>query len=342
VLAFSADGGSTWASHRLPEGAGAASQAVCGPSNKGGLCFATSLTPQVYFSDPRQGWVVLQEQSFGVADLFRTLNGGATWALVTRIDIHKEFGLSLNNEPTADGTRADPTLRGQFVFRGSSLAWFVPFGTSSVILQGSAPADSLTLFQSTDGGLNWEAQKIAIPNGVSANDPGIVALKFFNDRQGILELVVNPRSGSCGAVATCGGTLIENRFVYTTTDGGTSWSSPIAVPQPTYYASMRYIDAEHWVGWPYGGGWISTSDAGQHWQVVPGVGQFGDPPAPGAGLPGQLPADYPLRSIYGFLDASHGWALPYQGTDPNVVGVALFFTDDGGLNWHPASLPELA
>ena len=104
---------------------------------------------------------------------------------------------------------------------------------------------------------------------------------------------------------------------------------------------MRYIDAEHWVGWPYGGGWISTSDAGQHWQVVPGVVQFGEPPAPGGGLPGQLPADYPLHSIYGFLDASHGWALPYQGTDPDLLGVALFLTDDGGLDWHPASLPEL-
>jgi photosystem II stability/assembly factor-like uncharacterized protein len=334
ALVFSSDAGTTWQLRRLPAGATGASQSVC----KRGLCGSAPVAPQVYFLDSRQGWVVSQEQSFGIADLFRTSDGGANWTLVTKIDVNKEFGLSLNNEPTADGTRADAKLRGQFAFRGTSLAWFVPLGSSSVIPPGSTPLDSLTLFRSTDGGLNWEPQKIAIPTGVSASDPGVVSLKLFDDRQGILELVVNPRSGSC---ATCGGTLIEKRFVYTTSDGGTTWSSPIAVPQPTYYASMRYIDAEHWVGWPYGGGWISTSDAGQHWQVVPGVPQFGEPPAPGAGLPGQLPADYPLRSIYGFLDASHGWALPYQGTDPNVRGVALFFTDDGGLNWHPASLPEL-
>jgi photosystem II stability/assembly factor-like uncharacterized protein len=341
TLAFSSDGGATWESRRLPSGARAASQTACGPAYKGGKCFAEPLAPAVYFLDPRHGWVVSQEQSFGVADLFRTSDGGAKWTLATKIDITKEFGLSLNNDPLADGTRQDANLRGQFVFRGTSLAWFVPFG-SSLIPPGSALPDSLTLFRSTDGGVSWTPEKIAVSTEISAGDPGVVTLKFFNDQQGILEVVVNPRTGPPGCVAaTCGGTIVERRFVYTTSDGGLNWSRAIAVPQPTYYESMRFIDADHWVGWPYSGGWISTSDAGQHWQVVAGVGQFGEPPAPGAGLPGQLPADYPVHSIYGFLDASHGWALPYQASDPNVRGLALFFTVDGGLNWYPASLPEL-
>lgn len=207
---------------------------------------------------------------------------------------------------------------------------------------GQYPPDSLTLFRSTDEGSSWIPQKIAIPSGVSASDRGVLALKFFNDQQGILEVVVNPRTGLPGcAPATCSGPIVEKRFVYTTSYGGVTWSSAIAVPQPTLYASMRYIDAQHWVGWPYGGGWISTSDSGQHWQVTTGVVQFGNRPAAGTGLPPQLPANYPLSDLYGFSDASHGWALPYQVTNPNVRGVALFLTDDGGLNWHPASLPEL-
>lgn len=336
VLAFSSDAGATWQSRRLPAGATGASETLCAPPYKGGKCASASIAPQVYFLDPRQGWVVSQEQSFGTADLFRTTDGGANWTLVTTIDVNKDFGLTLNNEPAADGTRADATLRGQFVFRGTSLAWFIPPG--SCVPQGPSfcgpPVGSLHLFRSIDGGLTWKSQSVPAPLGVSATDPGTMSVKFFNDRQGILELVVNP---------PVGGGIVEKRFVYTTSDGGITWSSPIAVPQPSFYASMRYIEAEHWVGWPYGGGLISTSDAGQHWQVVPGGVQFGEPPAPGAGLPGQLPADYPLRGLYGFIDPSHGWALPYQTPtgDPNARGLALFVTSDGGVNWHPLSLPEL-
>lgn len=154
----------------------------------------------------------------------------------------------------------------------------------------------------------------------------------------VLELVVNPRL-PCDPAS--GGEVVEDRFVYTTADGGISWSTPVSVPEPSYLEEMRYIDSQHWVGWPYGGGWVSTSDAGKTWTVVQSAGQFGDPPMPGQGLPVQLPDSRPNAS-FGFVDSAHGWAVPYRtASDPNVRGVALYLTNDGGQTWQPASLPEL-
>jgi hypothetical protein len=332
ILASNSGGGSNWSSYSLPSDAGKATQTICAPATKGGSCSQAKLSPQVYFLDQRQGWALSQEQSYGIADLYRTTNAGAGWVLVGRIDLHAQFGLNLGGV-SGTGDTVDHMLRGQFIFGRNAVAWFIPQGSSlPQFPRGGTRVDALRLFRSTDGGLTWKALAVVASAEVAASDPGAMSLKFFNDHQGVLELVVSPPSG---------GSIVEKRFVYTTSDGGTTWSSAIAVPQPSRYASMRYVDMQHWVGWPYGGGWISTSDGGQHWQFIADKVQFEERPVADGGLPPQLPASYPLRDMFGFLDASHGWALPYQGRDPNVRGVALFVTNDGGVNWHPVGLPEL-
>jgi hypothetical protein len=274
--------------------------------------------------------VVYQEQSFSIADIWRTTNAGASWSLVGRMDLDKEFGLNLSEGVAATNGAVDHSLPGEFTFEGNSVAWYLP--QASYVPLAAMASDPLKLFRSIDGGLTWHPQRLALPAGVAATDPASMSIKFFNDREGVVEVVVNPPDN---------GRIVEKRFVYTTADGGATWSSPIPVPEPGLYESMRYIDSQHWVGWPYGGGWLSTADAGQHWRVVPAVAQFGEPPASNSGLPGQLPASYPVRDLYGFVSSSNGWALPYQMGSNDTRGVALYVTSDGGINWTPVSLPEL-
>jgi len=315
---YSGDGGATWTRHALPESAW--------------------ISPILYFIDPRDGWVLAQEQSFNVADLFRTTDAGANWTLVGRIDLAKQFGLDLANGPALPDGSATHALAGQLVFSAGSVAWFVS-QPSCVSDLGSTGRDLYGVFRSTDGGLNWTPTHLASPEGLAGSGVVVPSVTFFDASRGVSELVVNPHS--CDPQS--GYALVEHRYVYTTTDGGATWSTPIAVPQPSLYEEMRYIDLQRWVGWPYGGGWISTSDAGRHWTVVQSTGQFGDRLAAGQGLPQQLPADYPLRAQFGFVDSAHGWAVPYQTAgDPNKRGVVLYLTDDGGSTWRPASLPELA
>ncbi len=334
VLLYSRDAGANWTSHGLPEGAGQAVETGC----KGGHCASTTISPLVYFVDPREGWVLTQEQSFNIADLYQTTNAGANWTLVGKINLNQQFGLDLaKGSPLGNGI-IDHSLVGQFVFSTSSLAWFVP-QPSCVPDLGSTGWGRNRMFRSTDGGLTWTPTNLASPTGLIGSASVVPSVNFFDNHRGVLDLVVNPRS--CDPQS--GYAILERRFVYTTADGGTSWSTPTSVPQPSHYSEMRYIDPQHWVGWPAGGGWISTSDAGQHWTVVQTAAQFGDRPAAAQGLPPQLPDNYPLNDQFGFVDPAHGWALPYQTSgDPNARGVTLYLTNDAGSTWRPSSLPELA
>jgi photosystem II stability/assembly factor-like uncharacterized protein len=329
VLLYSKDAGATWSRHGLPQGAGKAIETGC----KQGQCVQRPISPLVYFIDPRNGWVLSQEQTFNIADLYRTTDAGASWTLLGRLDVNKLFGLDL-----ASGTRlGDNSLFGQLVFSTDSVAWFVPLSPCVSDLASTTWARN-RVFRSADGGIDWTPIDLASPTGLTGSSWLVPTVTVLDARNAVLELVVNPRL-PCDPASS--GQVVEDRFVYTTADGGITWSTPVSVPEPSYLEEMRYIDPQHWVGWPYGGGWISTSDAGKTWNVVQSAGQFGDPPVPGQGLPVQLPASRP-NAPFGFVDSVHGWALPYRiAADPNARGVALYLTNDGGQSWLPASLPEL-
>jgi photosystem II stability/assembly factor-like uncharacterized protein len=65
-------------------------------------------------------------------------------------------------------------------------------------------------------------------------------------------------------------------------------------------------------------GFMHTSDAGQHWNVLPAN-------------------SVQVVEWFEFLDPSRGWALAGES-----AGVSLYETTDGGATWTSLSLPELS
>ncbi len=315
LVLHSVDGGITWTSHGLPPGAGQAVETRC----KGGQCSQAKLQPLMYFLNPREGWVLSQEQAYSVADLFHTTDSGAHWGLAARIDIKAQFNLDMATGLYLPNGLLDHSLPGPLVFQSSSTAW--------LNLGGPASDSSPHLFRSLDGGVTWRFQNILAPPAIDPSDTTSWTLKFFNDRQGVLDFVARPPQ-----------MVIESRYVYTTSDGGDHWSRPIQVPHVSSFVAFRYIDLTHWVGWPADGGWMRTGDAGQQWEVIPASRQFGDPPVPGDGMPAFEPDYYPPPNWFDFLTPSQGWAYIYDATG----AVALYETTNGGVSWTPVSLPELS
>ena len=306
---YSGDGGISWTLHGLPPGAGQAAASSC----KGGQCQQGKLPPQVYFLNPREGWVFSQEQSISVGDLFHTTDAGAHWTRLARIDVKAVFNIDVVAGVTYSNTYFTHSLPGQFVFQNTMSGWFITtYGTSG----GTPPF----LYRTVDGGVTWNLRSIPTVRGMTS--AGFVSkFIFFNPNEAVMEF---DRS------FTAPGTT----YASTTRDGGSHWSEPIKLSTE---ASLTFVDASNWVGWPYTGGWMTTADAGQHWNTTPNAASFGGPPVVNAGLP----PSFPGRWVY-FRSPAVGWAyVAEDAPGGGSSGVALYQTVDGGVSWTPLSLPEL-
>jgi photosystem II stability/assembly factor-like uncharacterized protein len=311
ALIHSSDGGFNWTSMPFPLSTQqVAAIAAATPQTH---CKGTILcerdpgyfpSGQIYFRNPREGWVLTQEPTFGIAGLFHTTDSGAHWALSARIDVKAQFNLDLATGLSAPlstplpsgkgGTLSvDHQLHGQLVFQNSSAGWLIPTYTFY-------PAMSLSVFRTLDGGASWNLQTVEAPQGFNSSNAHIMGMKFFDDRQGVLQLNKNFSGQS---------------YVYTTTDGGASWSNPNLIPTdlPTL---VDFMDARNWLAWSIAGAVIRTSDGGKHWNEL------------ATGLPA---AGSQRGSSFDFVDPSHGWVY---------TGYYLFGTSDGGLHWVKLSLPS--
>ena len=304
------DGGSHWTSMGFPLSVQQAAAVASTPPQT--FCKGTVLceqdpgyfpSGQIYFINPREGWVLSQEPTFSVADLFHTNDSGANWTLSARFDIKAQLNLDLATgittplpSPLPSGKGGVPSvdhqLHGQLVFQSSSAGWFIPD-------RYSYPTMSLSVFQTLDGGASWKLQTIQAPPGLDSSNSAVAGVRFFNDRQGVLELDKN---------------LAGQRHVYTTSDGGTSWSRPNLIPTDLP-GLMDFIDAQHWVAWASAGGLTGTSDGGQHWNIV-------TPNLPTAGF---------SQAWLDFVDLSHGWSFS---------GYGLYGTSDGGVHWVQLNVPR--
>jgi photosystem II stability/assembly factor-like uncharacterized protein len=163
----------------------------------------------------------------------------------------------------------------------SSVGWFVypPF-----------------IYRTVNGGTTWTRAAMPVPQGVALSSVNVKALKFFSDRDGVVVL--------WGMQQNVGYTYLS-----TTLDGGVHWSTPNDVPVGSSHdlIFMYFFDSRNWVGSPYSGGFVRTSDGGEQWDSL-------TPQKSGLSAGGVLD----------FVDQLHGWE--YSRYD-------LFATTDGGIHW---------
>jgi len=309
ALFHSTDGGAHWTAFPVPAGLGESAVTQCNFSNP--PCTITGPTELIDFINPREGWVLSQEASFTMADLFHTTDSGASWSS-TRVDLRSAFKVDPAKGWTDSAGHVDHTLYGKLFFRDSSTGWFAPVTACVDSGAGCGQQFGWDLYMTHDGGRTWLAQSLQPPAGTP---PGATVTidtvrLAANDPNGTLALRVTAPNA----------TQPDPRpYVYTTSDGGDHWLNPTQVPGSSSlsYVQLDLIDATHWVAWS-SSGVIHTSDGGQRWDSLPS-------------------ASFLLNVLWlMFADPSHGWAYGEV-----AGGFVLDRTTDGGVHWTRAGIPEM-
>ena len=259
-LYYTTNGGSTWTHYNVPFNSG-----------------------DLQFVDGTHGFVMqgldaaMNKQSIA---LYQTSDGGATWVR------------NYINDPTVPGAGNSLPLGGHKIgmrFRNTSTGW----------IGGEIPTDGFIYFyKTTNSGVTWSLQSLAVPPGYESAFMTTTAPTFFGPNEGVLPVSMTIGIG------------MRDLFLYVTHDGGASWSRSSAFArngQNTDFVSPR--DAFSWSG----GNFLQvTNDSGANWrQVTPNV-NFGDS----------------IRNM-DFVSTTTGWVL-----DADLNGnTALYRTNDGGATW---------
>lgn len=198
---------------------------------------------EISFINPQDGWVCANggaAAGSSAFDLFRTTDGGATWARA------QDTQQIVNGAPGALPFGGDKNCPG---FINATTGW----------VTGYEPVDNFRYFYVThDGGFHWQVQSLPPVPGASAQYSTLAPIFFSNDtRDGVLptQLYTSPSAQSVVA--------------YVTRDGGASWQSTNPIPA----GSWMFLDAQH--GWVVQGGdlWV-TGNGGQSWSRLTPGGPF--------------------------------------------------------------------
>jgi photosystem II stability/assembly factor-like uncharacterized protein len=314
-----ADGGATWQNSVLA---------------------ARDLETPATFIDALHGWALVTEDFPGrdpgssyigqEISLYRTSDGGQTWQRAAHGPANSQLGVTSDD---AYGV-APLTANARITFSSLTTGWLVG---STFQRNGSSQN---WLYITRDGGVTWRQTSLTfVANAFVPGSP-----IFFTPQDGVLPVEV-------------AGSMVNTGMLYTTHDGGQTWSSTAV---PFDITNGGFIDMEH--AWtlatdvdvsasltatavsmtapnpptPNDSGDLTslriTSDGWQHWTEV------------------HLPAA-PKR-IYGFdfVSPTIGWALtdnrtksfpaPGGGLSKGDV-VTLLKTADGGATWQEIALSQV-
>jgi photosystem II stability/assembly factor-like uncharacterized protein len=282
-----ADGGATWQAHQVSTSS-ASERFVSGS-----------------FVDAQHGWVLTSPDNFappsqsGPALVYRTTDGANTWTQVGMLSASNLIWLNISFAGLSDGYIT--TSAGY----ASVQAWTAP----------------LPLFATHDGGATWTNLGLPTP------PPGAFteSLMSFSARSGIL-IVEASKVDACPAVPGCFSMTPAGRYLYSTADGGRTWSGP----QSIAHDYVDVIDPSRRL-LLNGSGFATSTDGGKTWSAsqaftVP-LGWF----ATGAQ----------------FLDAQRGFITLSDTSEGNLPGTgaygpsgktALVYTSDGGSTWQSVRL----
>ena len=232
--------------------------------------------PILIFSDSAVGWLLLDHfvgMGHHAFTLLRTQDGGRTWR-------------RLAGAPDSESLCHHTGLS----FSDASSGW----------MTGECPfelGEGVFLEVSEDGGVNW--QTLTLPPPSQSPDLFRTALlcstrspHLFGPETGMLVVTCSP-AGAAGAP--------EQSFVYTTTDGGTSWLTS-GFPGGELYL----LDPGH--GWALSKDLYWTEDGGANWTQIKTVEWEGQ---------------------FSFVSAQLGWAVARTEGE-----IGLVRTTDGGRTWQ--------
>lgn len=227
------------------------------------------------FSSPQQGFLLCSEVTSGDYSekwLYSTEDGGVTWTPLSIAD------LACCGYPEApDVPKTFPP-----VYRAQRMS--TPDGRTIVV------AGDGGLFRSDDGGLTW---RTLLEAGISESYASALTM-------------VSPAEGFI--LTSYGGPMT----LFSTTDGGETWTSPGRGDTPAGYYDFVNDATGYGIGMPVRpGAVVRTDDAGASWVVV------GETMPPDA---------------MDFADADHGWTVAIEGNEYVVQSSA-----DGGASWMEAS-----
>ncbi|REJ78630.1 MAG: hypothetical protein DWQ47_04045 [Acidobacteria bacterium] len=162
-----------------------------------------------------------------------------------------------------------------------------------------------TMFETTDGGLNWREVEFANSSEFEDGVPELLSIRFTNSRHGFVVGSVLDRNNE---------DIVVGSLLMRTVDGGKTWNR-IEVPTNVELFNLDFDGRTH--GWIVGdrGTILSTVNNGNTWELQ----------------------DSGTREVLynvDFRDENDGYVVGTGGT--------ILRTEDGGRTWMPVSSPVTA
>jgi photosystem II stability/assembly factor-like uncharacterized protein len=247
------------------------------------------LPGNLQFIDGQSGWLLVHIGAGMNHDyilLYRSQDGGESWSLI--------------QDPYNDTSSIMSCTKTNMLFTDSSHGWLTGD------CHGVAPW--VLLYKSSDGGLTWE--RITLPDPTSAAGLFTDQLAacgsydpfFFSNDQG--HLGVNCAFYDHDPVT-------YQYFVYTTQDGGSTWTSSAYPGEALYFLTSD-------IGWAFSQKIQQTTDGGLTWKIVSNVSW-------------SVISDVTMNAEVDFISDQIGWGIA-RGHD-QAEQMALVKTTTGGTKW---------
>ncbi|RPI94937.1 MAG: hypothetical protein EHM40_04795 [Chloroflexi bacterium] len=212
--------------------------------------------------------------------IYRTSDGGATWTLKYAVDPSQP----VNTLPFGG-------VKYGIAFRDPSTGW----------VGGYSPATgTVYLYKTTDGGVTWAPQSLALPAGYETADFSTTAPTFFGPNDAVLPVWLSTSAG-------------RDLYIYATHDGGATWSRSANFARNG--ASVAFASWKDVFGYDLSDVFHVTNDAGATWRTVTPNVRFSELAYQFLGMD--------------FVSPTAGWIL----IENESRTTSLYRTNDGGSSW---------